>query len=369
MPQTRVRPRRATPADATARILLDRLATAIEAELQRRREEWALEPADAAPVDIERLSSITADLPRLGTHAARALRAAAAVDSGSLARAIRGACDFLDTQARLASRRARGETAADEFGFDREWTEASVLPLFDWLYRHWWRVKVRGVENVPAAGRALIVANHAGVLPYDGAMIRVAVFREHPQPRHLRALVLDGILNTPGASWLVRRTGNTLAHNADAEALLRRDEAVLVFPEGAKGTGKPYRERYRLRRFGRGGFVELALRTGASIVPVSVVGSEEIHPMLADVPALARLLRQPYMPVTPTLPWLGPLGAIPLPSSWIIEFHEPVDVAGYGAGAARDPAVVMAIADAVRDTIQAGVYANLERRGSVVAIS
>ncbi len=361
--------RHATGADAIARILLDRLGGAIDEELQRRRIAAELEPAGVAPVDIDGLSSISRDLPRLAGHAARAVGAASRLRGHDVARGIRGVADFLTIQADLAGRRARGEAATDDFGFDREWTEAAIVPLMLWVYRHWWRVQVRGIANVPTTGRALLVSNHAGVVPYDGAMIRLAVFEELGVPRHVRALVLDGLFGTPVASWLVRRTGNTLAHNADADTLLRRDEAVLVFPEGTKGPGKPYRDRYRLRRFGRGGFVELALRTGSPIIPVSVVGSEEIHPMLADLAGLAKALGQPYLPITPTLPWLGPLGLVPLPSSWIIEFHEPVDLRGYDADSARDPGTVMRIADAVRDTIQAGVWGNLERRGSVFAVS
>jgi 1-acyl-sn-glycerol-3-phosphate acyltransferase len=198
-------------------------------------------------------------------------------------------------------------------------------------------------------------------------MIRTALLLEHSKPRHARALVLDGLFAAPGASWLLRRTGNTLAHGADARMLLERDELVLVFPEGAKGTGKAYSERYRLRRFGRGGFVEVALRTGSPIVPISVVGSEEIHPNLAEIPGVAKLLGLPYAPVTPTFPWLGPAGLIPLPSSWIIEFHEPIDVVR-DSGESSDPATVLDISDQVRDVIQAGVYRNLQRRQSVFAL-
>jgi len=144
---------------------------------------------------------------------------------------------------------------------------------------------------------------------------------------------------------------------------------VLVFPEGAKGTGKLYRERYRLRRFGRGGFVQTALRTRSPIIPVSVVGSEELHPMLLNLDLAARALGLPYFPITATFPWLGLLGLIPLPSSWIIEFHEPIAPAadGHGPEAAEDMAAVMQISDRVRDTIQQGVYGNLQRRGSVFA--
>jgi 1-acyl-sn-glycerol-3-phosphate acyltransferase len=141
----------------------------------------------------------------------------------------------------------------------------------------------------------------------------------------------------------------------------------MVFPEGAKGTGKPYADRYRLRRFGRGGFVEMALRSGSPIIPISVVGSEEIHPNLAEVPMLAKLLGMPYAPITPTFPWLGPAGLIPLPSSWIIEFHPPLQLSAAQRNAAGDPAAMLEISDRVRDIIQAGVYRNLKLRKSVFA--
>ncbi len=358
------------PAAVDTRLLRDRLfrlhALAGE-ELQRRRAAAELEPAEVAPVPIEKLSSIPRELPRLARGAPRAAaEALGAARSDELRRLLAGATQFLSRQAELASRHGRGETAADEFGFDREWTE-SLIPLFEFLYRHYWRVRTSGLDNVPGDGRALLVSNHAGVLPFDGAMIRTAIWLEHPQPRHARALIMDAFFGVPFISWFLRRTGNTLAHPGDAERLLTEDELVLVFPEGVKGTGKPFRERYRLRRFGRGGFAQIALRTGAPIVPVSVVGSEELYPMLADVPAVARLMGMPYFPITPTFPLLGPLGVLPLPSSWSIEFHEPISVDAYGGEAAEDPGVVMRLTDEVRDVIQDGLYRGLERRGGVFA--
>jgi 1-acyl-sn-glycerol-3-phosphate acyltransferase len=149
----------------------------------------------------------------------------------------------------------------------------------------------------------------------------------------------------------------------NAMRLLEQDHLVAVFPEGVKGTGKPYSERYRLQRFGRGGFVEIALRTGAPIVPVAVVGSEEIYPKIADLPAVARLIGSPYFPVTPTFPLLGPLGIVPLPSKWRIEFLEPIETASYGPEGADDRAHVLELSERVRDQIQQALYANLVARG------
>ena len=251
----------------------------------------------------------------------------------------------------------------DDFGFDREWAEA-LLPIFRIVYRRYWRVDATGVsQHVPRRGGALLVSNHAGVLPFDGAMIKVALF-EHGVDRHARALIADWFFTLPMLSWFLRRSGQTIGHPQDTQRLLRSGELVLVFPEGVKGTGKLWSERYRLRRFGRGGFVEAAIRARVPIVPISVVGSEELYPMLADVRPLAQLTGFPYFPLTPTWPWLGPLGLVPLPSKWRIEFHKPVRTDELPVEAAADPSVVMRIADEVRDVIQQGLVTNLmQRRG------
>jgi 1-acyl-sn-glycerol-3-phosphate acyltransferase len=269
---------------------------------------------------------------------------------------------FVYKQRELAKRGA--EYAVDDFGFDAQWTE-SFLDAFVVLYRDYWRVETTGVENVPAHGRALLVSNHAGVLPWDGTMIKTAVFAEHPHPRHVRALVASLFLGMPVMSWFLRRTGQTVGHPDDTRRLLERDELVLVFPEGVRGTGKNFKDRYRLRRFGRGGFVATAIRSRAPIIPVSVVGSEEIYPMVADLAPLARFLGLPYFPVTPFWPWLGPLGLIPLPSKWRIQFHAPIHVEDNPPEAADDQNLVMALADEVRDTIQQGIYDNLKLRRGV----
>jgi 1-acyl-sn-glycerol-3-phosphate acyltransferase len=252
----------------------------------------------------------------------------------------------------------------DDFGFDPQWTE-SFLSLFMILYRDYWRVETTGVEHVPATGRALLVANHAGVLPWDGTMIKTAVFAEHSHPRHVRALVASLFMGMPVLSWFLRRTGQAVGHPDDTRRLLERDELVLVFPEGVRGTGKGFKDRYRLRRFGRGGFVSTAIRSRAPIIPVSVVGSEEIYPMVADLAPVARFFGLPYFPVTPFFPWLGPLGMIPLPSKWRIQFHAPIHVEEHPPDAADDQTLVMALSDEVRNTIQQGIYDNLKLRRGV----
>lgn len=260
-------------------------------------------------------------------------------------------------------RRVAGEYHEDEWGFDEEFAEAA-FPIFEFLYRSWWRVQVSGIENVPGHGRALIVGNHAGsVFPFDATMIGAAIQKEHPLPRWARALVLNWAFDVPFVSYFIRRIGGVAANPANLTRLLDEDHPVMVFPEGAKGFGKPFSERYRLQRFGRGGFVEVALETGSPIIPVAVVGSEEIYPKIGQSGALARITGAPYVPITPTFPWLGPLGLLPLPSRWRIEFLEPIDLSGYGPGASEDRSLVFDLSEQVRETIQEALYKGLVARG------
>jgi 1-acyl-sn-glycerol-3-phosphate acyltransferase len=262
-----------------------------------------------------------------------------------------------------ALRRAAGEYEEDDWGFDEEFALA-LRPFLDFLYERWWRVDTVGVRNVPASGRAMLVSNHAGILPWDGTMISLAIQREHPQPRYPRFLVLDWAFTLPFVSTTMRKVGGVVASPYNASRLLDEDELVAVFPEGAKGAGKDFSERYRLQRFGRGGFVEIALRAGAPIIPVAVVGSEEIYPKVGESRLLARATGAPYFPITPTFPLLGPLGAIPLPSKWRIAFGEPIRTDTFGEDAAEDRALVFELSERVRDEIQRMVYENLVRRGS-----
>ena len=285
---------------------------------------------------------------------------AGGADLGALAPFLSWAEEALE----FLRRRVLGEYTVDEFGYDPDLVEHVLAPLLRPLYRRWWRVEVRGLEHVPDEGAALVVGNHAGTLPFDAMMVQLALLDEHPAHRSLRVLAADLAFDLPVIAPLARKGGNTLACAEDATRLLEAGELVGVWPEGYKGLGKPYRERYQLQRFGRGGFVEVALRTGAPIVPVAVVGSEEIYPMLLNLRRVARLLGFPYFPVTPTFPALGPLGAIPLPSKWVIEFCPPVPTADLGQEAMLDPMVVFDLTDQVRDIIQQTVNKNLlDRRG------
>ncbi|WP_323747171.1 lysophospholipid acyltransferase family protein [Catenulispora pinisilvae] len=300
-------------------------------------------------------SSGSGDVDGIGNSAGNATATATA--TGWEAKAA-GALAFL-------RRRVTGDYEVDEFGFDPDLNDNVLMGVLRPLYDKYFRVEVSGIENVPAQGGALIVANHSGTVPVDALMTQVALLDHHPARRHLRMLAADLVFTLPFVGELSRKMGHTLACNPDAERLLRTGEVVAVFPEGFKGVGKPFSQRYRLQRFGRGGFVSAALRTGVPIIPVSIVGAEEIYPKLADLKPLARLLGLPYFPITPTFPLLGPLGMVPLPTKWHIAFGEPIPTAGYDPSAADDPMLVFDLTDQVRETIQDTLYRLLLQRRSV----
>jgi 1-acyl-sn-glycerol-3-phosphate acyltransferase len=260
-------------------------------------------------------------------------------------------------------RRLTGDYEVDEYGFDAEIAERFLLTAVRPLKEKWFRVEVRGAENIPTVGGALVVSNHSGTIPVDGLMTMVSVHDE--TGRNLRPLGADLVFRLPVVGGLARKGGATLACNEDAQRMLSGGELVGVWPEGFKGIGKPYSERYKLQRFGRGGFVSAAIRTGVPIVPCSVVGAEEIYPLVGNIPALARLLGLPYLPITPFFPWLGPVGLVPLPSKWLIEFGEPIRTDSYDEGAADDPMLVFNVTDQVRETIQQTLYSLLMQRRSV----
>jgi len=252
-------------------------------------------------------------------------------------------------------RRWQGRYHVDEYGFDEELTEEVLLPLLRPLYRRYWRVEVRGIENVPSSGPAVLACNHSGVVPWDAAMLLVGLHDEHPAHPIVRIQGADGLMELPVFSHLARKAATTAQSDYDSLRMLQEGEIVAVFPEGFRGLGKPFGERYRLQRFRRDSFVEVALRTGAPIVPVGIVGAEETYPMLANMLPLARLLGLPYFPVTPAFP-------VPLPSKWIVEFGEPLQTESFGEDAATDAMTVFNIADGVRDIIQQSLYRNLLQR-------
>ena len=272
-----------------------------------------------------------------------------------LAQRISAIADFV-------SKRLTGDYAVDEFGFDPQFNNALVMPLLRFFFQNWFRVEVSGIENLPKNGAGLLVANHAGTLPFDGLMLSVAVHDHHPNNRDLRLLAADMVFDMPMMGPIARKAGHTMASTVDAHRLLVGGELTAVFPEGYKGLGKPFKDRYKLQRFGRGGFVSAALRTKAPIIPCSIVGSEEIYPMIADVKLLARVLGLPYFPITPLFPLAGPVGLVPLPSKWHITFGEPIETADYDESAADDPMVTFDLTDQVRETIQQTLYQLLTKR-------
>ena len=258
-------------------------------------------------------------------------------------------------------RRLGGDYEVDDFGFDPQITEVLIAAI-EPLAEKWFRLEVRGIENIPQDGGALLVANHSGTVPLDGVITGYAVNKYGG--RNLRPLGADLVFSLPFLGQVARKVGATLACTEDAERLLRTGELAGVWPEGFKGIGKPFAERYKLQRFGRGGFVSSAMRAQVPIVPVSIVGAEEIYPLIGNVPSLARLLGVPYLPITPFFPLLGPLGMIPLPSKWIIEFGEPIRTDAYPPEAADDPMLLFNVTDQVRETIQQTLYSLLVDRGN-----
>jgi 1-acyl-sn-glycerol-3-phosphate acyltransferase len=237
--------------------------------------------------------------------------------------------------------------------------------LAEFFYRYWFRTEVEGIENVPASGSALLVSNHAGALPPDAAMIAKAIKEEHPQGRPLNITVEHFFKGYPGFSMLIPKLGCVPAHPANVHRLLNDEEQlVLVFPEGRKGTEKLFKERYRLRRFGRGGFVEAAMRARSQIVPVCVVGAEEAAPVFAQVGLFKRLTGLIYFPITPTFPHFGLLGMLGyLPAKFRIRFLEPIRFDEEGLH--EDKALVQTVAHDIRAQIQENLWDMLAKRKSV----
>jgi 1-acyl-sn-glycerol-3-phosphate acyltransferase len=252
----------------------------------------------------------------------------------------------------------------DPFGMERESAALAYVALV-FMYRYWFHVESRGIQNVPAEGAALLVPNHGGVVPLDGAMLAVDAFRQAASPRVVRCVVDNFAAGMPWVNTFMSRGGQVFGERKNVEDLISRGELVGLFPEGAKGTGKAFGERYRLRRFNVG-FIEIALRHRVPIVPVSIIGSEEQAPMLANLAPVARLLGVPYFPVTPTFPHLGLLGLVPLPTCYHILYEKPFRFyEEYPPKAADDPTIVRMLADKVQVRVQEMLDEGLSQRESV----
>jgi 1-acyl-sn-glycerol-3-phosphate acyltransferase len=252
----------------------------------------------------------------------------------------------------------------DDFGLDPAF-EDKLRPLLTLLYRNYFRVQVEGIDQVPSAGAAVIVANHSGTLPLDGAMLRTAIRLDHPSGRNLRWLAEDFVFYLPFAGVVLNRIGAVRACPENAERLLEQNALIAVFPEGVHGIKKLYSERYRLQRFGRGGYIRLCLRTRVPLVPCAIVGAEETNPLLYRLDWPSALVKLPYVPITPTFPLLGPLGLLPVPTRWKIRFGEPISFDRYGPEAADDNVLVSSLSERVRTSIQSLIDGGLRSRKSV----
>ena len=251
----------------------------------------------------------------------------------------------------------------DAFGLDERYLDAS-RPLLDFLFERWWRIETVGMDAIPDVPRVIFVANRSGILPYDGLMVAHAVEREHRSRRRPRFLVSDFLMSQPFVRARIERIGGIRACSENAERVLDSDQWVIAFPEGHRGALKPFDARYRLQRFGRGGFVSLALRRRAVIVPVAIVGAEEVHPILAR-PRLAERWLGTSVPMTPTFPLLGPIGLIPLPSKWRIRFGEAFRLDTVEPERADDNRFVSQTREQVRASIQAALEEEIGQRFSM----
>ena len=259
--------------------------------------------------------------------------------------------------ARVTTR--RNEYGYDAFGADPQAVKSMLLPIA-LLYRHWLRVETHGIERVPA-GRVLLIANHAGnTFAWDGAMLGMSMLLEAEPPRLVRAMAEYYLPQIPWFNILLHRAGSVVGTPHNCEQLLERDEAVVVFPEGARGFVKPFRKRYQLQRFGLG-FLRLALETETPIVPIGIVGAEEQSPALLDVKWLGRLVGSPAFPITPLFPWLGLGGFLPLPVKFRIRFGQPLLFDG---DPNDDDAAIEKHVDVVKDRIRELIAEGLDERTS-----
>ena len=253
----------------------------------------------------------------------------------------------------------------DDFGFDPH-VDERMRPLLEALCKRYFRVEVVGAENVPQAGRALLVANRSGALPWDGLILRTALRAKRPELSPLRWLSEDSVIHYPFMGVLLNRLGAVRACPENAERLLAQNRLITVFPEGAQGSRKLFRDRYRLQRFGRGGYVKLALKFDVPIVPIAIIGGEETNPVLGRSRLLGRLLGSDSLPITPTFPWLGVAGLLPAPVKWKIIVGEPIDLSAHGTAAADDALVVHRLNEQIRSSLQALVDQGKRTRGGAL---
>ena len=270
----------------------------------------------------------------------------------------------LKYQADIFKRHLTGDYETDEWGLDWELLD-TIRPFTDFLFNYYWRVEVTGIEHIPNNSRALIVSNHSGQLPFDGAMIGTAILNQHPSQRLIRNLYASWFPTLPFVSVLLERMGQVMANVDNGTRLLEQDELVGVYPEGYKGVGKLYKDRYKLARFGRGGFVKMALNTGSPIIPTAVVGAEETYVALAKSSLLAKLTGFPYFPLSLRFPWFGLFGVVPFPTKWYIDFSQPIPMDVYGPNAANNLILVSQLTNQTRNIVQSMINERLAQRRSV----
>jgi 1-acyl-sn-glycerol-3-phosphate acyltransferase len=245
-------------------------------------------------------------------------------------------------------------------GHDPEFIDRAA-PLLEFLWSRYFRVRLLGLENIPDTGPALLVANHSGGIPYDGTLLMYGIHRDHPCHRRVRPLVANFAFRAGWMSQVVARVGGVRASTETALPLLAAGNLLAVFPEGLKGVGKLYRERYRLDRFGRGGFARLARTAGVPMIPVAIVGAEEIHPVVGKLTTLSAPLGLPYIPITPTFPLLGPFGLLPVPTKWTIQIGPSIP-----PPASDDLQGTTKAAEAVRSAIDLMISDLLAQRRSIL---
>jgi 1-acyl-sn-glycerol-3-phosphate acyltransferase len=270
----------------------------------------------------------------------------------------------MEYQTDILKRRLHGEYETDEWGYDPELFQ-TFEPFLNFMYKTYWRIETTGMENIPDEERALLVCNHSGQLPWDGVMVGTAIHNEHPSQRLLRSLFDTWFPSLPLFSALFIKLGQVLAKEDNGIRLLEQNQLVAVFPEGFKGVGKLFKDRYQLASFGGGEFVRIALRTGAPMIPVSIVGAEETYISLYKSPTLARITGFPYFPISPTFPWLGLLGFVPLPTKWYIDFGDPVPTDHYGPDSVNNLLLVSELTDQMRNLVKDMIYSRLGKRRSI----
>lgn len=250
----------------------------------------------------------------------------------------------------------------DIFGFEPEFALACYM-FFNVFYKYWFRVSSEGHKNIPSKGPVILAPNHSGAIPLDFIMIAIDIMKRHPKPRLARGVVDFFAGALPYINLLIYRSGSVIGARENVDALLSNDNIVVIFPEGTKGIGKSFSQRYKLVRFNVG-FIEFSIKYRAPIIPVAVIGAEEQQPQIGKIKSLGRLMGLPYLPVTPTFPWLGPLGLLPLPTKYYIYYGRPFKFY-QKYKEVPEPFVLQGLAEKIRRRIQEMLNNGLKRRKGV----